>query len=337
MNSFVFPELLCELHAEDSKLKAVCIEGAEPYIKHEILRSLADRAKSEGLATERFYTPMNYDLLGAVYVKRRHLLLFDGEAHNLNKNIADFSFKIINANSVVIISDGILNPLRAQVEKHLENARKFESAAAKINLEVSKRAESCLSKAKALNFIMRFACKNSLTQTSKKGRNFRRRLSASGAWGVHSFYESIISQTNRVVCMRERTKALPKIIVGGMQQLLNEYGIDTVTFYCSLDGTPEHLLIPELSTAFFCDNCCHEYPFEADSVLNLQRFLKAEVPADIKSGMSRRLDICSELVDRAVLEYFQANMLSEKISDICFEATDESKLARLKDEAALLI
>lgn len=339
MNSFITDSIINDLLYENGSLKAVSLEGEDTYIKHEILNSLAAEADKKGYSLEQFYNNCGCDTLSGVFIKRKSLFVFDGRQTNLSDCSLSHGALITDTQKAFSknLSTLYIKPMLLSRQKSLDEASKLKKACSKLSESIRVSVQPYLNKAKVLNYIMRFVSRYSLRESTIKGKNFRRQLSSAGAWGVHSFYESVLMCSNNTVRLCDSTKALQPVLISGLSQLLNECGLNTVTFYCSVDGTPEHLVIPELKTAFFSDNAYHEYPVESNCALRLNRFLKSEIPSELKCRIFRQAELYSELIDRIILLNLEADTLSEKISDYYFENTDPKALRQIKNEITALL
>ncbi len=333
MNYFVTENLIEDLYTENNGLCAVCLEGADSYIKHCLLNSLAEESHKKGLFCECFYNENNCDILSAVYIKNKNLFVFDSN-EDMQKNALQSGVKIIDTGEVYShkCENAYISSLCASLRKQNEQVKRLKAVCSKIAESMSSASSAYIDKAKILNYILRFASRYSLRQTGKCGLNYRRQLSSAGAWGVHSFYENIIENTNCTVRVCDSSKALGRLLLCGLKKMLNSCGIDTVSFYCSVDRKPEHLVIPELKIAFFTDNIYHEYPFDCDSELNLRRFLKKEMPADVKNHICRQFEIYDAVIEKIIFTSLQSYCAFEKISDYYYESTDFNLLERLKCE-----
>lgn len=309
------------------------LEGKSACIKSRLIKSVSLFAEKNGYAADVCLSKHDYDKLCAVKIIRNGVLIAD--SNYFNKTNANYTKTIINTDKFFkndISRDQEYIKLNKYITDNLSDSAKSENAARSLLLENKRLVVPYISKSKILNYIFRFISRNGLQEKEEKGKNEKRFITQTTPWGIHTCYETIMQSAKIVAVIRDEYKYVSSTLISGLAAAFNQCGKDTVSLYCSIDSEcAEHLIVPELSAAFFTENRNHPYPFSDTGELSVRRFLKCDPPAEKKTAIRRNNELIDDFLDESVFSLFEVMEAENRICDMLADSFAEEKFNNEKD------
>lgn len=328
VNNGLFSEL------KDESVKKMFLEGKSTYIKSKLMSETALFCENNGLLCERYLSKYDYDKLSAVYIPAKKLLIADSV---LFSAYPETGVKIINTDKLFNLTAAdfpesiISNEKKASILK--SDAAKFENAVKTLYYENKKTVMPYINRAKILNYILRFIKRSSLSQSEKAGKSRKKSLCAVTPWGIHTCYETVMLTCKNVIVIKDEFRCIADMLIHGLSEAFNQCGKDTVVCTCSIDQNVfEHLIVPELSLAFFTSNREHPYPFGDTGVISASRFYKEELKSSDKSSLLWNNELCDGFIDEAVYSLFEALEADNSICDFMNRYLIEEKYSKTLSE-----
>ncbi len=327
-NSGSLPEL------KDEAVKKIFLEGKNSYIKSKLISEAALFCENKGLLCERYLSKYDCDKLCAVYIPAKKELIADSV---LFSAYPEAGVKTVNTDSFfdltaadfpesVILSEKKASELRS-------DAAKFENAVKMLFHENKKTLTPYINRAKILNYILRFIKRNSLSQSERTGKSVKKSLCAVTPWGIHTCYETVMLSCREVIVIKDEFRCVADILIRGLSEAFNQCGKDAVVCTCSIDpNVCEHLMIPELSLAFFTSNREHPYPFGSTGVISASRFYQEELKPSDKSSLLWNNELCDGFTDEAVYSLFEALEADNSVCDFTDGYLNEERFMQALSE-----
>ncbi len=319
---------------KDETVRKIFLEGKSAHIKSRLMCETALFCENNGLLCEQYLSKYDYDKLSAVYIPAKKLLIADSVLFSAYPETGvktvntDELFNLISADFPESI---ILNEKKAAGLK--SDAAKFENAVNTLYRENKKTVMPYINRAKILNYILRLIKRSALSQSETAGKSKTKSLCAVTPWGIHTCYETVMLTCKDVIVIKDEFRCVADMLIHGLSEAFNQCGKDTVVCTCSIDRNVfEHLIIPELSLAFFTSNREHHYPFGDTGVISASRFYKEELKPSDKSSLLWNNELCDGFIDEAVYSLFEALEADNSICDFMNGYLIEEKYSKTLSE-----
>lgn len=319
---------------KDEAVVKIFLEGRSTYIKSRLMCETALFCETKGLLCERYLSKYDYDKLCAVYIPAKKMLIADSV---LFSAYPETGVKTVNTDELFNLTAAdfpesiILN--EKKISELKSDAAKFENAVKTLFHENKKTVMPYISRAKILNYILRFMQRSSLSQSERTGKNIEKSLCAVTPWGIHTCYETVMLTCKDVIVIKDEFRCVADMLICGLCKAFNQCGKDTVVCTCSIDrNVCEHLLVPELSLAFFTSNREHPYPFGDTGVISASRFYKEELKPSDRSSLLWNNELCDGFIDEAVYSLFEALEADNSVCDFIDGYLNEEKYSKTLSE-----
>ena len=314
----------------ENAINAFGLKGSCPAIKSKLLYEIANGASDLGLSCEKFLSPLNYDELACVYIKGKSCFVYDCEyLDNPPENSSVFDIDGICKTS---LPKERIERLEKSKYTMLSRAAKERNSAAVLQKENEKLSQKHISKPKILNYILRFIARNGLTPSGETGKSLMRSISCVTAWGVHSLYESVFEDCNRIYTITGKLKHANTLLISGLCEAFLQCGCDITVFKCALTGEPEHLCVPSLSLAFLSENDYHSLPYIQSGIIHTERFLKTRLPENVNFRINLNSEQIDDYIGRAVFSMYDALEMHNAVSDLLFDMQYEHFSKEMKGQ-----
>ncbi len=305
----------------ENKINAFALKGSCPLIKSKLLYEIANEAGLSGMTCEKFLSPFNYEELACVYIKRKNCIVYDSEYLDCPPEGA----KTINIDELCggELPTERIEKLERNKYKTLSRAAKEKNSAAVLQKENERLSKKYISKAKILNYILRFVGRNGAAPSGKVGKMSVRSISGITAWGVHSLYETVFEDCNRIYTVTGTLRHANTMLISGLCEAFLQLGCDVTVFKCSLTGEAEHLCVPSLCIAFLSDNDYHFLPYIQSGEIHTERFLKSKLPESVSFRINLNEEQIDDYIGRSVFSMYDALEMHNALSDLLFDAQNE--------------
>lgn len=322
-----FYPLTNELLRERDDMRLYLIKGGPGTGKSTIMKAVCRRAQELGIAFERIYCSSDPDSLDGVILPTLHAAVLDATPpHPFELKFPGVCGKIIDMGlcwdekMLLQSKDEILELSRTNSAAHAACLR-FLSAAGRLHAENLQTALESTDLLRVIRLAKRL-CAKMLPLRESDGRVTRRFLSACTPKGEVFFYDTLLGLCENIVSVEDETGAVSAAF---MQSVLHEAvdrGYHVIACPCILrpDGTPEHILIPEMKLAFVTANRHHPAPDSAEKVIRSSRFTDSDrakahknrcafyhrMQDELLYGAAEKLEHAKRLHDRLEAHYIAA-------------------------------
>jgi len=164
------------------------------------------------------------------------------------------------------------------------------------------------------------------------GTNRKLFLSAVTPDGIVNFADTVFSKY-KVYCICTEAGAGIDIILAGLKNYANAYGIDTESFYSPLAPTKiEYLLLPKEGFAFASTGGRCEYTGKIHETIDFRHCFDSNKLQNIKLDMLQNGEAIDSLLNTAIAAMKESRVIHSKIEEIYISAMDFDKVDRLTNE-----
>lgn len=321
MNCFFDQNTITGLLDKDNGIdRIISLKGKSTFIKHRLISDCIISAKKQGYYCNKFLSKYDYDKFCAAYIKSKKLLIIDSELlKNLYQNIDLIQINTDELFGISEFSDSFLNLFSKKALK-ISDAEKYEESAAVLLRENALTFSRFADKAKILNYVLRFMQRNALRQSNASANENMWTISNITPWGIHTCYETVAEFGSDIFIISDCTKHIASALINGFSCAFIQCGKSVEKCVCSLcPEYAEHLLIPELSLAFVCENNYHSYPYDDTAVISSHRFLKFPISKTVYEQTRKNEIFAENLIDKSVFSLFDALETDNEINNYLLE------------------
>lgn len=338
-----FYPLTNELFCERDDIRLYLIKGGPGTGKSTLMKAVCKRAAEENIPFERIFCSSDPDSLDGVILPTLGAAVLDATPpHPFELKFPGVRGRIIDmgtcwdAGLLEKNAGDILRLTRAVGESHKACLR-FLSAAGRLQQEQMQTAFAQTDLLRVIRSTKRL-CAKLLHERDKKSVVTRRFLGACTPKGNVFFYDTLCGLCERIIAVEDDIGAVSAAF---MQTVLGEAvdrGLDVIACPCILrpDGTPEHILIPELKLGFVTGNSYHPAPDAVEKTVCATRFTDAQTAKAHKNRYSFYRKAQAELLDGAVEKLQQAKSLHDRleahyVAAMDFDKAEQKKLSLLSE------
>ncbi len=328
-----FVSSFTEAYKSRDDRRVYIIKGGPGTGKSSFMKYLAKTAAARNLKVELCPCSSDPDSLDAVILPEKGIVVLDGTApHTVDPDYPGVCEEILNFG--VFWKKEVLAEKKAKILEYTDenkalhrSAAKFNAAAGQILSDDLKIAAPCANKEKAEAFANRL-CKKYISSKSGAGSEQSRYLCGITPKGVVSFADTALKAAKTRIIIEDRYGVVSDAIMRVIRSRALSSGYDVITVKNAFLPSKliDHIIIPELSTAFL-----REYEFQHfdcdNRRIHARRFMSAKRLS--KSGERLRFNkkLTRELLGGATSALKEAkavhDMLEENyISAMDFEALD---------------
>ncbi len=323
-------------------LEFFLVEGVNARLRSDLLVSVCSALKKAKIPFSRVLHANAADRTVAVYVPTLARIAADTtyftEIRSVYTSQVQFvlhteEFCIQAAESRVAEELSALRDLEADAKARAE---RLLTAAAVFKQENAEMILPYQNKPKMLNYIFRFLKRRTEAYPPVKGvgkitRDCR--CSALTEWGVHCCYAPFAAPNLQTVLLKDLFGGAAKPLLNGLAAACRECGQDVQIYRCALDNSPEHLVIPSLSAAFFTENAAHAFPYRPAAILPVGRFVDLTALQHIRSELRFNTASADALLEESAFSLYESGE-ALRAQDRIWEHLSEP--ARIKAGKALL-
>lgn len=325
------------LYQPEEGWKAVILSGGAGACVSEILQKAGRMLEESGSPVEYITSSIHSDRLDAIAAPDRKVCIIDSSPpHTLAAefpgivesvlNIGDFwDEEALGRNREAVLS------FSARMNASCDRAYRFLSAASSLTGDTTRLALDCTDALKLENYATHLG-KREFPAKGGQGRETLRFLTAVTPDGVVNLFDSVASAYRRVFVIEDEY-GIGKILVSKLRSAALTAGCDVISCNCPLfpDEKPEHLLIPERSTAFLTSSHYHRYTGTAFRHIHMRRFLDPDLIRLRRPRISFNRRASRQLIDESILLLSDARASYDMIQSCYTEATDSDALTRRAD------
>ena len=317
----------------DTAQKTICLKGGSGTGKSTFMKKTANFFKEKGHTVEYIHCSNDAESLDAVVIKDLGISVLDGTAPHVRDPIAPIAIdKILNFADFIDESSikkhkEELRGLLQQKNQFFDKGYNYLNAAYKVYLNNSYIYNMSLSRAKLnkkileLTDIFKFAAPK-----EKQAKNRKLFASAISPDGLKNYINTVID-TKNVYILEGHNGTGTDILLSKIQSEANLRGLDTESFYCSLNpNKPEHLIIPKLDTSFVTSNSYHKIELQNAQTINFNHFTDNNLLSSFEEELKYNYKIFDELLQKAMDTMAASKTIHDKIEKIYIAAMDFTKL-----------
>lgn len=321
----------------DNTRNTVCIlKGTAGSGKSTLMKKIAEAFTD--CEKELFFCSADPYSLDAVYIKDKGFMIIDGTApHCLDPVYPKAVQSIVDLGAYLETA-----PLRAKKSEIVDITDKYStyhkrsrlilSAAASVISDVAATAASAIDYRRLGSFTSRTVkrLQSGRHKTEKKGLISHRQLSAITFNG----YSTFIPRCQCVYLLNDSFGAAADIFLRSAAEQLSAAGFEVIVSRCliSKEKSYEHILIPELDTAFITSGFLSDTIIDNAKIINFKRFYTSEISDKAKPARARvrfGRKAVRELLAECSKELKAAKAVHDKIEEYYILAADHDSLNRL--------
>ncbi len=332
-----FYPLTKELLCNGDDLRLYLIKGGPGTGKSTLMKAVCKKAEEKEIPFERIYCSSDPDSLDGVYLPTLHAAVLDATPpHPFELKFPGVCGKIIdmgqcwNAGQLEKNAGEILRLTRANSEAHAACLR-FLSAAGRLQRERMQLALPDTDLLRVIRHAKRI-CARLLPEREEKSVVTQRFLSACTPKGEVFFYETLCGLCEQIIAVEDDIGAVSAAFMQTVLYEAVDRGLSVIACPCILrpDGTPEHILIPELKLGFVTSNAYHIAPDSVEKTVSASRFADAQAAKAHKNRFSFYRRAQAELLDGAIEKLEQAKALHDRLEAHYIAAMDFGKAEKIK-------
>ncbi len=178
-------------------------------------------------------------------------------------------------------------------------------------------------------FVDRIIKKIDLKKTKSDGNETIRFLSAVTPKGIYIYDSTVINNYNDIYILEDEYGAVSSFILNRIRNILLENRCNFITCYCVLSPKEkiEHILIPEIKTAFVTSNSFHRFILnEKSHIVRTRRFLNLKTMQENKQKLSFNNAVRKEMIEQAINYMKEAKVNHDELEKIYIPNVDFSKM-----------
>lgn len=322
--------------------RAFIIKGGPGTGKSSLMKTVAKTAKEKGLDPVLVFCSSDPDSLDGVILKEEKVVLLDGTApHVVEPTLFGACEIIVNPGELLDYS---------QVHKHLKEiievtdknkvyhltASRYLAAAGQIKNDNLRIAHNCLDIKKVHTFAEKLSLKH-FTKIHKKGRAFNCFISAVTSKGVINFTQTAKLWCTNAVVIEDKHEAAAREIMRYLNAAALSKGYDVIAVKDPLfPDTTAHLIIPELSLGFFCENEDISFDFSVRKI-HSRRFYRAVELGRVKNRMRFNKRVLDALINSAAQNLKNAKAVHDEIESFYIAAMDFKGITKITEKLLKVI
>lgn len=322
-----FPQVL-----SDENCFTYILKGGAGTGKSSLMKRVAEHFEHD-CRVQRWYCSSDPDSLDAVVIPEHHAAICDGTAPHVFEPIyPGVSQQYIDLgrfwDRAVLSRDRAKLTEAADANKALlASSSRYNEAASVIFTDTLRIGEDCLDRAKSEKLTEELSDSLFKSKNGSGGRLFFRRLTALTGSGVITHYETA-ADCKTVYLLRDELSAASDALLKKLADLCVKLGFDAVVSPSQLvDGTYQHLVIPELSAAFLSDTGT-EPPFKAEP-LELTRLYRPDKLTEMSERIAINKRFAEKLSEEASHLLREAKAVHDVLENIYISAMDFSAVDTL--------
>lgn len=330
-NKIKYSSLYDELYNPFEKGSHIILKGGPGTGKSTLMRRVAEKLEKEGLFVERGYCSADPTSLDVVYAPEISFSIFDGTApHIVDPVMPGVSEHIVDL-GVAWNRESLKENIRAigdltRTNRQLHNkTAEFMHVGAQIETQSAIISQKFIDEEKLERYTLRLANRILPSKkTNKKGRVYKRFLSAVSPDGIAVQHDTIVALAEDIITIRDEYGTVSPYITSYICNYAVEKGYDVYACYCPLfpKFKMEHIIIPELKTAIFTENPYHYSIDDESKRINATRFYDKNIFAENKEKLTFLKKAKKEIIDEAVRKVSLAKDIHDKLEAYYVNATD---------------
>lgn len=329
-----------ELYNPHEDALAYIIKGGPGCGKSSLMKKAAKLCEDMGFYTERIICSSDPSSLDGISVPALKFCIADGTPpHTLEPRFPGAVERLIDMGQCwnADILRGRAEEIRRISEECSEYHRRsvrFLGAACSLRGDTARILSGNLLTEKAENYAARFAARELGREAKKRGREYRRFLSALAPSGFFTCTDTVEALCGRVIVIDDEHSLAAPYLLNLIKEQALAAGLDVISCLNPLKGgrTLSHLIIPERGLCLFTSNSLHSSSFMPYRRVNCRRFLKEGCMKPHRSRITFNSKASAELMNEAAELMRVAKRSHDALEKIYISAMDFSKADKQCEE-----
>lgn len=322
-----------ELYSPYEDWVAYIIKGGPGCGKSSIMKKAAKLCEDAGVYTERIICSSDPSSLDGISAPALKFCIADGTPpHTIEPRFPGAVERLLDMgqcwNSDILRGRAEeIRRISDECSEFHKRSVRFLGAACSLRGDTARILSGNLLTEKAENYAARFAAREFGRESGKRGREYRRFLSALTPLGFFTCTDTVEALCSRIIVIDdEHSLAAPYLLNLIREQALSS-GLDVISCLNPLTGgrTLSHLIIPRRSLCLFTSNSLHPSPFTPYRRVNCRRFLKEGCMKPHRSRISFNSKASAELMSEAAELMRVAKRSHDALEKIYISAMDFKK------------
>ncbi len=311
--------------------KHLILKGGPGTGKSTLMKKVAEKAERKGYYVERGYCSADPNSLDIVLVPEINFSICDGTApHTFDPKMPGVSEHIVDLGVAwdrKYLNSHIEEIGRLMKENALQHKKtvEFLRVASAIEAESTAICAEYIDEEKLMRYVKRLA--NRIIpekKNDKKGKIYKRFLSAVSPDGIDVKYETIVALSEKIITIEDEFSAVSPFIAEYISNCAVENGYEVYQCFCPLfpNVKIEHIIIPQLKTAIFTQNSYHYSIDDGERSVHVSRFYDKEKFNNNKEKLNLQKKAKRELINEAVRKLAIAKDIHDRLEDYYIKATN---------------
>lgn len=292
-----------QLYSAAAGWKAYILKST-PGITSVMLPKAGKKFEEAGLAIEYIHCVSDPTAINALVIPSHKVCITDGSPPHYIK--PEFPGIVETEIELFTVSDDMLIAQRSKILQfsaraaaHYDRAYRFIAAAASLQSDCFRIAKEYFDTHAVEKYAAGLA-KRIFTPHNRAGNDAIRYLTGITANGEIFFLNENTAHYDRVYAVSD-DYGIGRLLISLLREKAKAAGYDVITCNCPVSGAPEHLFIPELSTAFITSNSYHKVDGRQYRRINIRRFMDCDSLRLKKARITFNRRAARELYHQAVL------------------------------------
>lgn len=292
-----------QLYDAKTGWKAYILKGT-PGTASMLLPRAGEKFENAGISVEYIHCVSNPSEISAIVLPEEKICFTDGlPPHCINPKfpgIVEIEITLSDCDCEKLNSDrGKILQFAARASALYDRAYRYISAASSLQSDSTRIAGEYFD-AEAVRKYARGLARRLFPAKGCQGRSVMRYLSGITADGEIFFYNRDMASYERIYNISD-DYGLSRSLISILREKAKAAGYNVISCECPISGSPEHLLIPEISTAFVTSNNYHKAEGKPCRHVNIRRFLDCDSLRLKRARIGFNRKAAKELYDQAAL------------------------------------
>lgn len=330
-----FRDTVSQLYDPEEGWRVFLIKGAPGSGKSTLLKRVYERCGEQG---EVFLCGADPRSLDGVRIPSKRLMVLDATApHAVEPRLWGACEQLVplatcTDERLLYAKRETVAALTRECRELHARCRRLVAGAAALLQENGRLQREATDEEQMRTFAARLAAQEWEKQDTR-GREERRFLSAVTPDGVVPLFETAQALCPRIHVICDEQGTVAPMLLQRLKALAVADGQTVIACPCPLfpDSKTEHLLLPEVGTAFLTANRFHPVDFPVYRRIHVTRFIDTDRLREHKQQLAFRQKSAAELIDGAVEALAQARALHTQLEQLTAEATDWDAVSQMSD------
>lgn len=312
------------------------LKGGPGTGKSTLMKRIASASDDQNC--DLYYCSSDIHSLDAVVLNDKKIIIADGTSpHTFDPFFPGVSQEIINLGQFwnkdyLSEHSQIIKYYSEQNAVHHKRATRYLKSAGALCDSILNTAENALLKTKLCSFTERLA--SGMLRSTEKCTPSLPEFKQLSAFTSYGYLTRDLPEDYTVYILNDDYFTGSDLFIRLLSEIISEHGLTAEISECSAfrDSVYEHLIIPELKTAFITADFLNKIKHENSQIINFRRFYDKTQLSQKKTHISFDKKLVTEIISSATEEIDTALSIHNELEKYYSESLDTIKLSKFTDE-----